>query len=350
MSIPLDAIRRWTSPTYFEEGKRWFETGKVEQVARDGDLFEGRLSIRDRAQLCRFRLDDSGHPHSECPCRVSRMEGMVCGHVIALVLAWRADNADPLAEREARVAERLAIPPERRRGGIRLGPTGIPAKLRLSLRRAWPEEAVSDKLHLIPAFEVNGRQQRPDQLHASLVMRLEPAEEKLLLLLEDIAGTPLPPVFPLTRADFAQVLSWRSPGNIHVLDWPAPIRLHDGEILPMLTVDLCEKSGELLLHLQLDLPKPPPPGTSPLVFPSPGGGWVIAGENAWPLAAAPPPELQGLCAGSVRVPRAKVMSFLKETLPTLEEVMLVENRVDASRFRTSKVSPRFKLSDRKSVV
>ncbi|MCC5849647.1 MAG: DEAD/DEAH box helicase [Verrucomicrobia bacterium] len=344
MSISLEKLKTWTSATYFEEGMRWFEAGRVEQVSRKGNAFEGRLSIRDRPQLCKFGLDDAGHPHNQCPCRVCRVEGMVCGHVIALMLAWRAEHADPHLEREERVIQRLQIPRERRRGSVRLGSTGIPAKLVLTLRRNWPQEVLKDEIHVIPSFEIEGRNRRPDQLHGTQVLNLSIEDEKMLLLLEDMVGGQLPPVFSVDRFDLTQIFSWRTDGTVRILDWLLPIQLHEKEVLPMLTVDLHAPSGEIQLNLSLDLPKAAPAGTSPITILAKSAGWVIAGENAWPLTAVPPPELQGLCSGPVRISREKVMPFLKEKLPELEEVMLVDNRVDVSLFRTAEVTPGFHLA------
>ena len=344
MSISVEALKRWTSPTYFEEGLRWYEAGKVEHVVREGDAFEGRLSIRDRPQLCKFHLDGAGHPQNACPCRVSRMEGMICGHVIALMLAWRAEHADPYAEREARVMERMAIAPERRRGRVRLGASGIPAKLVVSLRRNWPAEVLQDKIHVIPSFEVQGKPRRPDQLHATQVLMLSEEDRRMLLLLEDIHGGELEPVFQVNRGDLAQIFSWRTGDVIRVMDWLLPIQLEKEEILPMLTVDLCRKTGELQLQLQMDLPRSPPAGVSPITMLAKRSGWVISGDHAWPLAAVPPPDLQGLCAGPVRIGRERVMPFLRDELPELEKAMLVDQRVPEDAFRESSVAPGFKLS------
>lgn len=342
--VSLETLKTWTSPAHFEQGKAWFDSGKVEQIKQEGRHFEGRLSIADRSQICRFSLDEAGHPRNECPCRVNRVEGMICGHVIALMLAWRAENSDPQAERAERVEKRLQIPAERRRGSFRLGPTGIPAKLTLTLRRNWPQELLKGEINLIPGFELNSRRQRPDQLHPTQVLRLSPEDERMLLLLEDLAGLPLPPVFPVSVADFTQVLSWRAPGELQVMDWLLPVNLHSESILSMLTVDLDARSGELRLNLSMDLPKAAPAGSSPITVLAPTSGWVVAGDNAWPLAAVPPPELQGLCAGPVRIPREKVQSFLFEELPRLEGSMLVDQRVDLTRFTACSMPPKFKLS------
>jgi len=342
--VSYDTLKSWTSPAHFEQGKSWFDSGRVDQVLCGDRRFEGRLSIADRSQICRFTVDESGHPHNECPCRVNRVEGMICGHVIALMLAWRAENIHPQAEREERVLKRLAIPAERRRSRIRLAQTGIPAKLVLTLRRNWPQEFVQDKLHLIPVFELNGRRQRPDQLHPTQYLKLSPEDEKLLLLLEDLAGGDLPPVFPVKRADFAQVLSWKARGEIQVMDWLLPLQLHPQEILSMLTVDLDRATGELLLNLAMDLPRAAPPGSRPITVLGPETGWVISGDNAWPLAAVPPPDLQGLCAGPVRIPRERVQRFLLEEVPELEKKMLVDKRVQTALFQEGKGVPVFKLS------
>ncbi|MCC5844997.1 MAG: DEAD/DEAH box helicase [Verrucomicrobia bacterium] len=342
-TLSLDAIQSCTLPAYFEEGKRWFDTGRVEHWTREDDRFEGRLSIGHRSQICRFRLDDNGHPQNDCPCKVSRDEGMICGHVVAILLAWRAENADPHAEREERVLKRFSVPADRRRGTVRTGPTGVQAKFRITLRRTWPQEVLAGKLHMIPSFEFNGRTQRPDTVHISQVLNIPPEDEKLLLLLEDIHGGALPPVFPVSIPDFVHILTWRAPAPVHVLDWLLPIQLNAKEVLSILTVDLDAASGELILTLTLDLPKSAPAGTSPITVLSHAAGWVLSGDNAWPLAAVPPPELQGLCNGPVRIPRERVLPFLHEDLPRLEEAMLVDNRVDAGKFTDSQVPPPFHL-------
>ncbi len=342
-TLSLDTIKSFTLPAYFEEGKRWFDTGRVEHWTQEGTRFEGRLSIGHRSQICRFSLDDKGHPQNDCPCKVSRDEGMICGHVIAILLAWRAENADPHAEREERVLKRANLPADRRRGTVRTGPTGIPAAFRISLRRNWPQEVLKGQVHIIPNFEFNGRAHRPDTIHISQVLQLSPEDEKLLLLLEDIHNGPLPPVFPVSIPDFVHLLSWRTPAPVHVLDWLLPIQLNPKEVLSILTVDLDRTSGELILTLTMDLPKAAPAGTSPITVLSPTAGWVLSGDNAWPLAAVPPPELQGLCSGPVRIPRERVQPFLHEDLPRLEENMLVDNRVDPSVFTRATIPPAFHL-------
>ncbi|WFB36704.1 DEAD/DEAH box helicase [Kiritimatiellota bacterium B12222] len=343
MQISLDALQKWTTPTYYQEGKSWFEADKVEHFTEKEGQFEGRISIRDRSQITRFKVDAQGRPDSNCPCRINRQEGMICGHIIAVMLAWRAENADPMAERAERIDKSQEIEPERRRHFRKLGAGGVDAKLHLNLRRNWLQELMKDEVFVVPAIEVEGRIRRPDQLHPGQVLKLSKADQRMLALLEDVCGQKLPPVFPVKGADLAQIFQFRSPEGFKIMDWPTPLSLHEKAVLPMLTVDLDRKSGELMLNLQMDLPKPPPAGSSPLLALAPTFGWVISGENAWPLEAVPPAELQGLCSGPIRIPREKVMSFLKEQLPELEQKMLVDNRVGLDSFSESQITPPFHL-------
>ncbi len=343
MQISLEALKKWTTPTYYQEGNAWFEAGKVEHFTEKEGAFEGRISIRDRSQITRFSVDSQNRPSSNCPCRINRQEGMICGHVIAVMLAWRAENADPMAERAEYIEKMMKIVPERRQHFRKLGTGGIEAKLHLQVRRTWLEELMKDQIHIIPAIEVEGRIRRPDQLHLGQVLKLSEADQRMLALLEEISEQNLSPVFPVSGADLAQIFQFRSPQPIKIMDWPTPLALHDQAVLPMLTVDLDQKSGELLLNLKMDLPKAPPAGSSPLLALAPRFGWVISGENAWPLEAVPPVELQGLCSGAIRIPREKVMSFLKEQLPELEKSMLVDNRVAMDSFSEAKISPPFHL-------
>lgn len=343
MQISLDALKKWTIPTYFQEGQSWFDAGKVEHFVEKEGRFEGRISIRDRAQITRFSVDAQSQPHSECPCRVHRQEGMICGHIIAVMLAWRAENADPLAERAALVEKRMQTAPERRRHFRKIGQSGVEAKLHLSLRRNWREELLKDSLHLVPAFEMEGRIRRPDQLHLSQVLKLSPADQRMLILLEEIVGKDLSPVFPVSQQDFVQILHFRMPESLKVMEWPVPLQLHEKSLLPMLIVDLDRKSGELQVNMQVDLPKAAPAGSTPLLVLAPKSGWVLSGDQAWPLEAVPPKELQGLCSGPIRIPRRNVMSFLKEEIPVMESRMLVENRVPADAFTDATVLPPFHL-------
>ena len=343
MRISEAQLRTWTTPAHFEEGRTWFEAGRVEHYTETDGNFEARLSIRDRAQICRFSVDAKGRCVNNCPCRVNRQEGLICGHVIAVMLAWRRDHADPLAERADRVERMMEIPASRRRHFRRMGESGIDAVLRLSLRRNWPEEALKGAVHVIPTFEVDQRVRRPDQLHPNQVLKLFEADQRLLILLEDISGAPLQPVFEVTVPDLLQLLDFRSPGEVGVLDWPAPIQLHDAPVLPMLTVDLVRESGELRVSLDLDLPRPAPAGTSPILLLSPASGRVVAGSHSWPLESVPPPELQGLQSGPVRIPRERVMPFLHEQLPNIDAAMLVDNRVPDDAFTEADVPPEFVL-------
>jgi len=343
MLISYDDLKKWTSPTYFQDGVRWFDESKVEHFTSKNGEFEGRISIRDRSQITRFSLDEKNQPSSKCPCRVNRQEGLICGHIIAVMLAWRAENADPLAERAARVAKRMEIVPERRRHFRKIGSSGVEAKLQLSLRRTWAEELIKNQINIIPAFELEGRVRRPDQLHFSQVLKLSETDQKLLILLEDILGDELKPVFPVNSADFVQILHFHAPESIRIMEWPKPLELHNEAILPMLTVDLDRSSGELKVNLQMELPIPSAAGSQPLLALADRQGWVLSGSNAWPLEAVPPKELQGLCSGPVRIPRNKVMSFLKEQLPKMEAHMLIENRVPEDAFTEKPVSPPFHL-------
>jgi len=344
MRISEDDLKSWTTPALFQEGAAWYEAGRVEHWTETDGHFEARLSIRDRAQICRFTVDEHGACANECPCRVNRQEGLICGHVIAVMLAWREKHADPLEERAARIDKKMETAPERRRHFRRLGASGIPAKLHLSLRRKWGEELLKDAVHVIPTVELENRIRRPDQLHPNQVLRLSESDQRLLALLEDISGRALEPVFPVNNADLVQILDEVAPGEIGILDWPAPLRLHTEAVLPMLTVDLDRKSGELNVNLQMDLPERPPAGTSPFVLLAAKRGWVVSGEHARPLESVPPPELQGLHAGPVRIPRERVLPFLKEELPELEKTMLVDNRVPEDDFRSARVCPPFHLS------
>jgi superfamily II DNA or RNA helicase len=343
MSVSITELKKWTTPRYFQEGESWFEAGKVEHYTEKNGEFEGRISIRDRSQICRFTLDQKSLPHNQCPCRVNRVEGMVCGHVIAIMLAWRAEHADPLEERKARIDRIMQIDPEGRQHTRRLGESGVDTQLQLSLRRNWTGELLKGQIHLIPGFELEGRVRRPDQLHPGQVLKLSESDQRMLALLEEINGNPLDPVFPVSVDDFAQIMDFRSPKPLRVLESPGPLQLHSESVLPLLTVDLDRKSGELLVTLKMDLPHPPPAGSSPLLVLAPRSGWVVSGLHAWPLEAIPPSELRGLCSGTVRIPRSRVMRFLKEDLPELENRLLVDNRVPEDAFTTTSVCPPFLL-------
>ncbi len=336
-------LRTWTTPTHFEEGKRWFESGRVEHYTEENGTFEGRLSIRDRAQICRFEVTSSGHCLNKCPCRVSRQEGLICGHVIAIMLAWRQDHADPQAERAERIRKLLEVVPDRRRHFRKIGPTGIPAKLHLSFRRNWAEEVLKGSMHLIPTVELQSRVRRPDQLHPTQALKLSESDQSLLALLEELAGGPLPPVFEAPVEDVVQILEVLQGQEIRILDWPAPIRIETSPILPMLTVDLDRASGQLITQLQMDFPRSLPAGTSPLLLLAKKKGWVIGGDRAWPLESVPPSELGGLRSGPVHIPRERVQAFLQEDLPKLEASMLVDNRVDMESFTSSDVAPSYHL-------
>ncbi len=339
----IEALQRFTSSTYFQEGLAWFKAGRVEVYERRGSEFEGRVSIRDRAQICRFRLDGSGNPVSNCPCRVCRQEGMICGYIIAILLAWRRDEADPQAERLERIEAQMKIPPERRRHFRKLGSTGIASKLKLSLRKTWAQEIPSGSLHFIPSFEVDGRERRPDQLHPTQILKLSEADQRRLILLEDLCQGPLKPVFEVPLDQAAQVFSEFSPGELHILGWPQPLSLRGQAQLPLLHVRLLEESGELELTLRLELPGKRAAGSSPLLLLAKQEGWVISGAEAWPLEALPPGDLQGLTHGSMKIGRERIFPFLEEELPKLEQHMLVDNNVDQSRFEESDCPPGFRL-------
>jgi hypothetical protein len=343
MRISEQDLKSWTLPTHYQEGVAWFEAGRVEHWTESEGKFEARLSIRDRSQICRFRVDDSGRCTNDCPCRISRQEGLICGHVIAVMLAWRAENADPHEERLARIDKLMSVAPERRRHFRKVADSGIPAMLHLSFRQNWTQEVLKNSVHLIPTVELENRIRRPDQLHPNQALKLSESDQRLLALLEDITGSPLQSVFQIDNADLVQVLNQHAPGQIRILDWAVPLQLNTKVVLPMLTVDLNRESGECTVSMQMDLPKAPPAGSSPLLLLSAKSGWVISGDQAWPMESVPPRELQGLVAGPIRIPRHRVMPFLKEELPKLEEKMLVDNRVPFEDFKEANVPPAFHL-------
>ncbi|MGA1193672.1 MAG: hypothetical protein ACO3ZG_04740, partial [Kiritimatiellia bacterium] len=128
-----------------------------------------------------------------------------------------------------------------------------PANIRIKLEDGWRASAPAGAIPLSIWVQYRGKKTRLEKTPPEIPFLFSPEEEDLLYCAEDIIGIPVkgPAVLPVD--DFIDLLDQTPPGVLFDGETNKPVSLVGDPVTPMLSTEMDERTGELLLRFHLDL-------------------------------------------------------------------------------------------------
>lgn len=344
--ITLKRLMDWAGPRKFEEGRQLFAKGGVFELDYQPPIVSGRVAYGTRDLRTAFRLLPDGSVESHCPCYDNRERGIICAHVVALGLELHRRQNDPerlaQVEEERRRAERAARYQES--DYLRRAPAGAgkPASVVVALGADWAARAHEGRATVHCAIEYDGARRPLGEAPRDLPFALDPRDENLLFVLEDIAGGPCPSQLEVGPRDFVNLLRLMEGRAFQPLNGGVPVAVCAEPVAIRLKAELDPATGELVLNAVAE-GLPVGDAARRLFVVDRRSGYVFDGECFRPLAALLPEPLHDVYRGPVRVPRPSVPRFLQAELPALSRLIPVDCDVRPDMLTIEPAEPVFRL-------
>ena len=330
-----EEIVRWAGPSLVARAEGLIRQGALAQVRFAYPTGSGRVRIHGGELAVTFRMLSNGLAEGKCPCAQSRQEGMLCEHIVALMLGvmqayGNAERRAIYAQERARAAS-LA----RAQGLIARAANGRPASLLILLPRDLPKQFWAGTVKVAIRVSLNGKALRPQDLPPG-PYAFSPADENLLGILEDIAGGPFPDILTLSARDAMAIL------RCSAQSWVGSAETRRRLVFstePVATPLLLEADPERdAVTLRLLCPE--------------GGACLAEGCNGFwvtptalrPLAKGLLPPFHSLYRQAETIPRHKLMGFFHTEWPLLTaQLPVAEGSLTPDLFTTTPGTPRFRL-------
>lgn len=330
-----EEILKWAGPALVERAERRIRAGEVSRIAFTYPVGQGSVLSNGAPLPVTFRMLENGLAEGKCPCYVSRDQGMLCEHVVAVMLAVMLHYGSP--ERRAQCARERAHAARMAQatGMLKRAPNGLPAEVRVLLPADVPAQFARGTVR-IGIVVLADRRPVPLGQPTGQCYRFSPSDENLLDILEDIAGGPFGSTLQLSRSDFLAILRCGITGWI---GWIAtkkrlPVLADPLETPILLTADPDDDSLRLAIQT-------PPEGS--LLIEGTQGFWLTPAE-ARPLRRVLPGPLQTLYAQPERIGRELISDFFSRELPLLRAALpLAEESVTPDLFTVTPGTPLFRL-------
>ena len=271
-----------------------------------------------------------------CPCRYSRLRGLICAHSIAVGLHYLNP---PATADEASSNPTIPQPP----------PKSTPRASAKALKRVGPTDSreplelfvilppnLSDALarsQVMLFIEGQWRQGRKplNALPLQIPFATGAQDAALLDALESLAGGETPAMIRLNHQQLGELLPQLVGHPRVTLGKNQAIEILDHPLRPTVRAAL-EPNGEIVLRLAAPAPSSLIKGRS---------AWVYADQTLRPLDL--PPGLERLLDEPVRIPRARVPRFLNVEWQQLVEQGRAEADFDSKDFSFEPLKPLFTL-------
>ena len=342
-----DALIAWGGADVFNQALVLAKRGQVVRADWDDAAHKGTGKIATPSgwdMPTGFTLRADGLVVSHCPCRENREFGRICPHVVAVGLYLMCRMSDPEAEekyrRETRAARRAAsVDPALY---IRRAPHGVPMRLALT----WDEATFADEFYgagvraALALYDRAGVRYEPDdaRLRAAPGVRLAPAAENLLGVLEDVCEGPATREILLAAPDFLNVAAMLAQGRPKApCALAAVFSKADGSftLAPAAELPFARRasSDRYLVH-----------GKTGFVWSRPLDAAGAEGRGVFtPLARVLSEPFQSLYRKAEVIPRAAMPSFLHANLPLLRAQCEVRLSPSEDLFAFRPDAPRFVL-------
>ena len=331
-------ILKWAGPALMARAEALVKRGGVSRVEFRYPVGKGYANSSGTPLLVTFKMLPNGLVEGHCPCAVSRDQGMLCEHVIAVALGvmnhYGNDGRREGYQRERAHAARMS----QARGMIARGRGGTPAVVRVFLPTDVPGQFAQGVRVAVRLF-VEGRALRPQEVPPGTYAVSE-GDENLLGVLEDIAEGPFPEVMTLRPADFLALLRCATRSWVGFAATRQRLMVGDPLETPLrVTVDPAAD----VLQAEVVVPE----GGTLLV--EGRTGWWLGGTVARPLHKVLPVPFHALYREPVRMGRDRGAAFFGSELPALLETLpLAPESVTGDLFTTTPATPTFRLELRGS--
>lgn len=330
-----EEILKWAGPALYARAERHIQRGEVSRVSFTYPVGQGYVQSNGAPLLVTFRMLENGFAEGKCPCFVSRDQGMLCEHAVAVMIAvmlhyGNAERREQCARDRAQAA-RMA----QAKGLLRRGASGLPAEVRILLPADVTAQFARGTVRA-GVVVLAGKRPVPLSQPSDQVYRFSDPDENLLDILEDISGGPFGSTLQLSRADFLSILRC---GMSSWVGWIATKRR-----LPVLSEPLETPLGLFADPaddaLRLEVLQP---ATGTLLIEGTQGFWITPDE-ARPLKRVLPGPLQTLYSHPERIGRELISDFFSRELPILRAaVPLSDDSVTPDLFTVTPGTPRFRL-------
>lgn len=339
----------WAGERKLQDARRLLERETVEDLAVDLPVIRGTLRSPVRSLRTGFRILPRGCIESLCPCYESRERGVICAHVIALALAVRhrylESSATILRSDDAERTTHLAgLPSAASLRRAQPGERGEPTQIVIELPADWPDRWAAGRLDVAAYARLGGRCVPLNEVARDLPLLLSPRDERLLLVVEDIAGG-AQGRFSMSRGDTLSVIDSACGGKLQLSDGRT-LTIHNVPLLePCLHLDLDPATGELVLWIETELPDG---RRAEFHFVGRRYGWAGTATDLWRLATVLAEPLHAVYAAPVRVPRLAVPQFLHREWPRLAAATHCTASVSAEMLDLRPAQPAFHVVARGS--
>ena len=346
--INRDALVKWAGPNQYAEGRRLFDTGAIRDLTCESNLVKGNVLLGARDMVTRFKILKDGSIENLCPCRDSRERGLVCAHAIALGFAYVNEFSDTRTDRSIRIQKRRD---KHARFAIEYGcirRTSVksvhtqPATLRVKLETGWRASAPAGVIPLSVWLHYRDKKIRIEKAPPEIPFLFSPEQEALLYCLEDVIGVPIKGPAAVPVEDFIECLEQTPPEVLYDGESNHYVTMDASPVTPMLSSALDDKTGEMILRLDLGLKKSAA-AKDIVMLAGRQSAWIFTNGVIRPLASSLPAEFHALYEKPMRIGRADLPEFLHRDLPKLESTWLIEHGFPVEMVEWGTGSPEFRV-------
>lgn len=332
-------ILKWAGPALMARAEALVRRGGVTRLDFRYPVGKGYADSVGTPLPVTFRMLPNGLVEGHCPCSVSRDQGMLCEHVIAVALGVSHHYGSEARRRGYAEDRAQCVRLSQAKGMIARGRGGTPAVARVFLPAEVPGQFAHGGVRVAVRVFVEGRALKPREVPPGTYAFSE-GDENLLGVLEDIAGGPFPDAMTLDRADFLALL--RCAARSWVGGAATRRRLIVGEPLET-PLRVTAEPGRDALAAEVVVPA----GGALLV--EGRVGWWLGDNMARPLAKVLPVPFQTLYREPARMGRERIAAFFGTELPALMETLpLAPESVTGDLFTVTPATPAFRLELRGS--
>jgi len=334
----------WSDRKTHEYGQNLYRRGCVRDLDLNNELIRATVAVGGAAIRTRFKILTDGSVEADCPCRLSREQGLICVHVLAAGHLVAAITEDSLLERRLRVNLRRADEPDETApiaGIIRLaehGENATRATLRMRVDTDWLDQWDAGAIRITIHAVYNDGKRRLDRVSEKTRLCWSDADTQRLYVLEDFANSQTTPgMLELSREELVDLLVEFAPGELYVVDRPEPIPICDTPVLGALTVSLIKTSGDLRLCHRTEGP------TSHYLY-NRRRAWALGSSGLAPLEHVLQRRFQAAYSADGQiVARTDVIPFLEKDLPKLAQRWLIDADVDRNDLKLCDLEPDFEV-------
>ena len=330
-----EEILRWAGSALVARAEQFIRQGAVTRIQFHHPHATGAVRVRGSELAVSFRMLANGLAEGRCPCAASREHGMLCEHIVALMLGvmqvyGNAERRALYAQERARAAALAGA-----KGLIRRDAAGTPARVMVLLPGDVPGQFAAGRIKVAIRILVQQRPFTPQALPEG-TYAFSPADENLLGILEDIAGGPFPDVMSLPPRELLSVLRCGRQSWVGLATTRKRLPIVDEPIATALMLEADPEHEAAVLSLSA------PPGGHCLAD-GHLGVWYSA-QGVHPLAKVLPPPFQSLYTHRETIPRRKLPSFFRTEWPLLcAQLPVAEGSLTPDLFTATPGEPRFRL-------